>query len=437
MDSLAPTEPYTTEFEARIEERDGHEIVLDRTYFYPESGGQPADRGEIGGVAIVDVQKRDGQVIHTFADEDNLESGETVACSVDPAFRTYCMRTHTASHVLYGAGRRLLDDLGYGGFDIDERKARIDFETSTGIDDGVLVDLERLANRAVWASRPVSWETIPVDDARAREEVAFNTKTEEGVFGDGEGVRVVTIGDETAGSTTSSRDSAGQESAGPTAELWDSVDRRPTGPTTKSWDSAACGGTHVTNTREIGFISVLDRSNPGEGLTRVELAVGPTAIEQHAETRTAALSAARTLGVSPADLPEAVEHKQHEIAELRDERDDLLDRIADAQIAALREEIVECAGERWLVGVLSGVDGDTLANRARAMAGEECAVVALASDENPVTVAVASDGETDAGSVIEDLTAEFGGGGGGGPEFAQGGGIAADPKELVASLRSH
>lgn len=405
MNSLATARPYTTDFDAQITDKDGRELVLDRTYFYPESGGQPADRGVISENPVVDVQQRDGDVIHTLSEPIDTDLGETVSCAIDPAFRTHCMRTHTASHVLYGAGRRLLSDLGYGGFDIDERKARIDFETSTEIDDGVLVDLERLANRAVWEHRPVSWETIPADEARTREEVAFNTKTEEGIFNDGEdeGVRIVTV------ATGSANDS--------------------------DWDAAACGGTHVKNTGEIGFVSVLGRSNPGEGLTRVELAVGPEAIDGHAETRMAALTAARTLGVGVSDLPDAVERQRTEIAQLEAERDDLSNRIIDAQLAVLGEP-VEYNGERWLVGTFSGVDSDTLSKRARELVGERGDVIALVTESDPTTVIIASVGETDAGGVINDLTTEFGGGGGGGPDFAQGGGIAADPADVVSFLRS-
>ncbi|MFC6904126.1 alanyl-tRNA editing protein [Halalkalicoccus tibetensis] len=424
MHSLAAREPYTTEFEARVEQYDGQEAVLDDTYFYAEGGGQPADRGEIAGAEVVDVQSRDGRVVHTLAEDAELgaEVGATVDCSIDAAFRSYCMRTHTASHVLYGAGRRLLDDLGYGGFDIDERKARIDFETTTAIDDGVLIELERLANRAVWEGRSVEWGTVPAEEARAREGVAFNTRTEEGVFRNGEGVRVVTIGD------------TGDSPGG--FEDEDGANRNSTEPTAGEWDAAACGGTHVSNTREIGFVSVLGRSNPGEGLTRVELAVGPAAIEHRAETRRAALSAARGLGVGVPDLPEEIERQRGEIEQLEDERDALLDRLADAQLEALPDP-VEREGERWLVARLSGVDGDTLSERARGLAGEDCEVAALVSDERPATVVVASAGEADAGAVVDSLTDALGGGGGGGPEFAQGGGIDADPDEVVARLRGH
>lgn len=407
--TLAPADPYTTDFEATVERRDGRDLVLDRTYFYAESGGQPADRGIISDVPVVDVQHRNGEVVHTLAEERDI-SGETVPCVVDSAFRTYCMRAHTASHVLYGAGRRLLDDLGYGGFGIDEEKIRIDFETTTDIDDDTLAELERLANRAVWESRPVSWESVPVETAREREDVAFNTKTEEGVFEESEGVRIVTVG-----GTEGERSSAD--------------------PAGESWDMAACGGTHVSNTSEIGPITVLERSNPGEGLTRVELAVGPAAIDRRAETRRVADEAARALGVSVSDLPEEAQRQREEINRLESERDELLDQVATAQLDAIRDDAVERDGERWLVGTLVGVDADTLTDQARDLASEEADVVALVADETPATVTVAAAGETDAGALIGNVTEEFGGGGGGGSEFAQGGGIAEDPETVVRYLR--
>ena len=228
----APEEPYTLSFESSVEsaseplesETDGElgddrtEVVLDETYFYAESGGQPADRGTIGGVPVADVQHREDGVVHTLAGSLDASEGDSLTGEVDPEFRTYCMRAHTASHVLYGAGRRLLDDLGYGGFDIGTEKVRVDFETTTEIGDDLLVGLERLVNRAVWDSREVTWAQHSREEALAREDVAFNAKTEEGL-GD-EAVRIVEV---------------------------------------EGWDLAACGGTHVRNTREIGPVTVLER----------------------------------------------------------------------------------------------------------------------------------------------------------------------------------
>ena len=416
----APAEPYTLRFEAPLEsvteraDGEGVDVVLDETYFYAESGGQPADKGVIEGIDVLNVQEKDGEVRHTLAEPIEASPGETLTGAIDPDFRTYCMRAHTASHALYGAGRRLLDDLGYGGFDISEEKVRVDFETTTEIDADLLIDLEMLVNRAVWNSHHVTWGQHPSEEALAREAVAFNAKTEEGL-GEEE-VRLVEI---------------------------------------DGWDVAACGGTHVQNTREIGPVVVLDRSNPGEGRTRVEFAVGPAAIDRRAEERGAILAAAAAANTQVTDLPDAISRLRKERTEALAERDALCERLVESRVAELRESIVDRDGESWLVGTIEGLDANELADVAGDVVGSEAndedgeggesvdgddasdkepAVVALV-DSDGGYLAAASEGKTDAGSVIERVTAEFGGGGGGSPSVAQGGGLDADPKELVAFLR--
>ncbi|MDX1748445.1 MAG: alanine--tRNA ligase-related protein, partial [Halobacteriales archaeon] len=306
--SRASADPETTDFETTIVSVEGHEVTLQETYFYPEGGGQPADRGTIGGVLVSDVQTIDGDVVHTLEEAPAFEEGDTVVGAVDPAFRRYCMRSHTASHVLYGAGRRLLEDLGYGGFGITDEKVRVDFTTSTDVDDETLVELERLVNRTVWDSRAVSWETLPKEEALGKDEIAFNTKTEEGIAGDS--VRVVTVED---------------------------------------WDIAACGGTHVRNTREIGPVTVLSRSNPGEGLTRVEIAVGPPGIGRRSEEKRALLAASRAAGTGPTDLPAEITRLREETERLEAQVTDLEAAMASAKVEELRDDVVETDGAEWLV----------------------------------------------------------------------------------------
>ncbi|MFD1588862.1 DHHA1 domain-containing protein [Halorientalis brevis] len=393
MHSRGPDEPYIRQFSATVDRLDSTHVVLDTTYFYPEGGGQPADRGTLDGIDVVAVQSRDGEVLHELAREPDFSVGDAVDGVVDDEFRTYCMRAHTASHALYGAGRRLLDDLGYGGFGITEDRVRVDLTTTTDVDDATLVELERLVNRVVWDSRQVTWEERDRETALADDEIAFNTKTEEGLESDS--VRVVTIED---------------------------------------WDVAACGGTHVENTSEIGPVAVLDRSNPGEGLTRVEFAVGPAAIERRADDHEAALASARKLDTSVADLPDAVERLQADREETRAELDALRDELVETRLAALQEDAVEKAGRRWVVGAVPGLDANGLADRAQDAVGDGADVVALVSEDGQY-LAVATAGEVDAGDVVDDVTADFGGGGGGGPTVAQGGGLGAPADEIVTFLR--
>ncbi|GAA0514491.1 alanyl-tRNA synthetase [Halorubrum aquaticum] len=403
--SRAPAEPAVREFESTVERVDGREVVLEETYFYAESGGQPADRGTLAGVLVDDVTERDGEVVHVLGEDPtaggagDVEPGEVVTGVIDDDFRTYCARAHTASHVLYGAARRTCEDLGYAGFDISPEKVRVDLTTAEPLDDEDLVELERLSNRAVWESRSVSWEVLPEAAARDRDGIAFNTKTEEGAMSGGESVRVVTVED---------------------------------------WDVAACGGTHVENTAEIGTITALDRSNPGEGVTRVEFAVGPTAIDRVAARHAAALEAATAADTNVEDLPDEVRRLRGEVdrldSALRDAQSDLL----GARLAEFPTSEVD--GVVWAVGTVADADPNDLREPAKALLESEADVDALAAvgtGSAPFVVAAAvPDADADAGEVVGAVTDEFGGGGGGGPTFAQGGGLDADPESVVDWLRS-
>jgi alanyl-tRNA synthetase len=385
--ATAAADPETLAFETTVRDG-GSEVVLEETYFYPEGGGQPADRGTLGGLTVLDVQQRGDDVVHVV--DGTLETGEIVHGAIDPEFRRYCMRAHTASHVLYGAGRRLFDELGYGGFGITPEKVRVDFSTSTDIDDETLVELERLVNRCVWDSRDVTWSRQPQAEALDREDVAFNTKTEEGLTG--ETVRVVEI---------------------------------------DGWDAAACGGTHVSNTREIGPVTVLGRSNPGEGLTRVEFAVGPEGIDRRTAEKAAALDAAETLETAATDLPEAVDRLQDEREPVAAERDALRERLIDASVADIAAECFERDGRTWAAGVVDA-DANALAERVRDRPdGIEVLVLATPSGQ----LAVGAGEGCDAGDIVASLTDRFGGGGGGSSEVAQAGGLDADGSTVVDSLR--
>jgi alanyl-tRNA synthetase len=401
--SLAPDEPDTLAFEAAVEVG-GPEVALSETYFYPEGGGQPADRGSIGGQEVLDVQERDGDVVHVLDGE--LEAGQTVEAAVDPEFRRYCRRAHTASHALYGAGRRLLEDLGYGGFGISaapreqrangaaastDEKVRVDFATTTDVDDATLVELERLVNRCVWESREVTWERLPKEEALARDDVAFNTKTEEGIVGNT--VRIVEI---------------------------------------DGWDVAACGGTHVRNTHEIGPVTLRSRSNPGEGLTRIEFAVGPAGIQHRVGEKGAALEAAASLGTNVETLPAEVDRLRTELEDARADRDDLEARLVDAAVAEAAADTFQRAERAWAAGVVEA-DADALTEAVRERP-DRVDVLVLVSPSG--RLAVGTDGTPEAGDVVDEITGEFGGGGGGSPTVAQAGGLDVDGEAVVEYLRA-
>lgn len=386
-ENLAAAEPSVTTFDATIRSVEGREVTLDRTYFYAEGGGQPADRGTLAGVDVVDVQTRDGVTVHTLADPLDAAPGDRVEGRLDESFRTYCMRAHTASHIVYGAGRKVLDSHGYGGFDIDDDRIRIDFETE-GTESVNPLTIQRLANEAVWDGRQVDWYEMDVDEARRRADIVFNL----GTVDVSDTVRIVEIED---------------------------------------WDVSACGGTHVRNTAEVGPIRVEDVSNPGADLVRVEYAVGPTAIQAQIDERRNARRAAEALDTGVADLPRQAERLAEELETVRTEFDDLRDQLLDARLGSLASETVATEGEEWLVGTVDAADANTVADKVRDLADETADVVVLAGGDGSTFLVVGAGGDTDATDVVDDVTAEFGGGGGGQPVLAQGGGIDADPEAVV------
>ena len=390
--NAAPTDPAVRSFESTVRSVDGREVTLDRTYFYAEGGGQPPDRGSLAGVEVVDVQKRDGVTVHALAGPPDVAVGETVAGRIDDEFRTYAMRAHTASHVVYGAGRQLFDEHGYGGFDIGEDTVRIDLDVPSSADDVNALTIQRLANEAVWESRSVEWYEMDAEEARADDEIVFNV-------------------DETAVSDT--------------VRIVE-VD---------GWDIAACGGTHVSNTVEIGPIRVTEVSNPGAGLVRVEYAVGPAAIQRQVDERRSARRAAEILDSSVEALPQRARQVSEGADSLRAERDALRERLLDARLERLAVDTVTVDGVEWLVGTVDAADANAVAERVKALDDDAADVVALTGRDGSTFLVVGARGDIDAAAVVDDATDEFGGGGGGRPTIAQGGGIDADPATVAEYLR--
>jgi len=408
MQTRAPNDPTVREFTATVTGIDGQVVTLDHTYFYAESGGQPPDIGTLSDISVTDVQSADGVVKHTLASTPAFDIGDDITGIIDDEFRNYCMRAHTASHIIYGAGRQILDNLGYGGFGINSEKIRVDFTTTTPIDDETLIKLEQLTNRTVWESRDVTWETVPTAEAAAREDVAFNTKTEEGVMSDADSVRLVDI---------------------------------------DGWDVAACGGTHVGNTSAVGPVTVLERSNPGEGMTRIEFAVGPTGIDRRATQHRALRETAIALETNIINLSDRA-------TALRDERDELESRVNNLEAKILDSAIVDFESTQtdtavWRIGSITEIsvgvnDAGEAAKRALKSPSNidhegvpHGSVIAIVgTGERPFVVIAADDAsEVNAGTVIDELTDTYGGGGGGGPSFAQGGGLAASPSTVRSTLR--
>ena len=387
---MAASKPEQLSFSATITDVDDDTVALDETFFFAESGGQPADRGTLAGISVTDVQHNDDINYHRVEDVSEFAVGDTVDGEIDSAFRRYCTRAHTASHVVYGAANRELGDIGYGGFSIGESKVRIDLTSNETIDETTILRIERLANQAVWESRPVSWSEIPSNVAKRSDDVAFNVATEDG-FAESEQVRIVEI---------------------------------------EGWDRAACGGTHVENTAEIGPIHLFDRSNPGQGLTRVEFAVGTEAVDQIINMHQNVTRAANLLQTTPQSLPAAIQALKGEV----DSKDN---RIAALEGTILEQHIadfetVTTASTRWKVGIVPSMATDQHGTILRnAIGTQQADVIVSLSGQDRTTIAVYSNGQVSAKSVVDVVTRKMGGGGGGNETAAQGGGIPTDPDSVL------
>ncbi|QFU81249.1 alanyl-tRNA editing protein [Natronorubrum aibiense] len=279
----AAREPYATRFEAEVTAVDGNRVWLETSYFYGASGGQPADRGTIGGLEVVDIQYVDGDPVHVVAEEPSFRRGHRVLCSVEWAFRMYCMRAHTAGHILAGAVKRTLGKGAVGNLELDEETVSLALEAES-VDEETLLELDELVNRIVWESRPVSWEDVPLATARDRGRIRFNEDDASAVDVETDRVRVVTIDTNDSNGTGAVRSSARGQ-----------------------WDIAACGGTHVRNTREVGPVTVCGQSTGDDGLPTIELAVGPNAIERRAAEKRAAFATRRALAVDLEAVPDELD----------------------------------------------------------------------------------------------------------------------------------
>ncbi len=251
-------DPYLSRFSARVlaaRELDGKPaVVLDRSAFYPEGGGQPADRGHLGGVAVLDVQERGGEVLHAL--ERPLLEGAEVEGSVDWARRLDHMQQHHGQHLLSAAFEKV-HAAPTVSFHLGERSCTIDLDCSVSKLDGpALRAAEAAANESVWRDHPVVARDFTGDERAAL------PLRKEAVKGD----RVVLV---------------------------------------EGVDASPCGGTHPRRTGEVGAIAVLRAQKWGAGKARVEFVCGGRVVRLLGELHGQVSAAAEAFKSAPAELADA------------------------------------------------------------------------------------------------------------------------------------
>jgi alanyl-tRNA synthetase len=423
-DRLYYTEPYLQAFDAvvsRAERRlDRLVVTLDRTAFYPTSGGQPFDTGTLGGLPVVDVvDADDGSIEHVVTVEPGTGAGDgrgsdlhlvprptltgaewtpgtPVHGVINWPRRFDHMQQHTGQHVLSAASERLFG-VRTVGFHLGAAVSTVDLARE--LTPAEMACVEDEANRVVWEDRPVG-----IRFASAEEAARLPLRKESAREGT---LRLVDV---------------------------------------DGFDLSACGGTHVARTGGIGVIAVAswERFKGGQ---RVEFLCGGRALGRFRALRDTVGAAVRRLSVLAEALPESIERLLAEVKEQKRSLADLQEELARFRARDLAESADPVrltpdatSGTRPCRLVLRAIDAD--ANGLKALASAIITapgyLVVLASTSRPALVVVArsSDVSASAQKLVASLTAAFGGRGGGKPELAQCGGLDASTETILAAART-
>ena len=382
------TDAEGLEFDARVTESGSTagrpSVVLDRTAFYPTSGGQPFDQGTLGGVQVLDVVDEGERIVHVLSAP--LQNGLEVHGVIDGARRRDHMQQHTGQHILSAAFDRLFASstvsfhLGAEACTIDLARAVSSAEIERAVDE---------ANRIVWEDRPVLVRFVSAGDAR----VAGLRKESQR---EGE-LRVIEI---------------------------------------EGFDLSACGGTHVARTGAIGIIAATGAEKVKSGL-RVSFVCGRRALDQLRLLRDAVSSSLRALSVLPAELPDAIRRLQADSKALRKRAGELQIALAGQEAERLLALATTPESGGIVAAVIDGWEVTGLRAIASSLIARGPVRVALATAGEPVSLVVAQSmpGSNSAADVVARLTARFGGRGGGNAELAQAGGLTGPARAILELAR--
>ena len=374
-------------------------IVLDKTPFYAEMGGQVADHGSIaldgGHVFLVhDVQKnKGGKYMHYGTmTEGPLKLGDTVTASIDDSRRQAIMRAHSATHLLDAALRMVLGDhVHQAGSLVEPDRLRFDFTHFSAMTPEELADVVTVVNGAILAGYPVETEVLPIEKAKEKGAIAL--------FGEkyGDTVRVVSMGQ-----------AAGDKAA---------------------FSVEFCGGTHLDNTAKVGLFRIESEFSVASGVRRIEATTGLVSLEVMNQNQQLIFEAAATLKAKPAELREKALQVTEELKELRHTIDKYKSQAAAGEAERILFSAHEVKGLKVLTATVPDADGAKLRQMGDMLRDKDpklCAVLACVNDGKITFLAVCGDEAVKlgvkAGDVVKQVSAIAGGSGGGKPQSAMGGG---------------
>ena len=377
------------------------EVVLDRTPFYAEMGGQVGDTGKLTApglyVHVTDTKHRDGGLeSHVgVVEEGTISVGDSVSAAIDAGRRELIRRNHTATHLLDAALKKVLGDhVNQAGSLVAPDRMRFDFTHFEALTKDELDRIEGMVNAEIFAAKPVVTQIMSIEDAKAAGAVAL--------FGEkyGDVVRVV---------------SAGAEDAPFSREL--------------------CGGTHARNTADLGLFKIISESSVGSNSRRIEAVTSMGAIE-YVDERLAQLDeVAAALKVRPSAVADRVEQLQQDLRTANHKLEAALTGAGSNQVAEALKSAVQLNGYSCVIAKLEGLSGKELRSAwdgiRDASDGQPvaCVIASATADGKVSLLAGATDSAVaagfSAGDIVKEIAELVGGRGGGKPAMAQAGGSNA------------
>ena len=378
-------------------------VILDRTPFYGESGGQVGDCGRLtaadGAADVSDTTKAQGHHLHhVTVTAGSIKVGDTVNAQIDATLRNKTRLNHSATHLLHEALRRELGDhILQKGSLVDSQRLRFDFSHGEPVSAETLARITSMVNDQVRANAEVSTELMSMDDAIAAGAMAL--------FGEkyGDEVRVLTMG----------------------------ADR---------FSVELCGGTHVSRTGDIGLFWITGEAGVASGVRRIEAVTGEAALAHVATMSQTMQSVCGALKATPETASGKVEALRAEVRDLERESARLRQKLATSTGGDLTQDAVEVEGIKVLAAQIDGATASTLRDtldQCKNKLGTGVILLAAVEEGKIALVAGVTSDTTDrikAGDVIKHFAGELGGKGGGRPDMAQGGGsdVAALPTVLAS-----
>ncbi len=397
---------YLREFEARVlRVFDKKYVVLERTAFYPEGGGQPADIGYLKfdktQLEVVDAQKIGNVIVHVIKGSAPKEE-KKVTGFIDWERRNSLMKHHTGTHVLMGAARRVLGEhVWQAGAQKEVERTRLDISHFRRLTLEDIHDIERLANQAIAQNIPVETAWMP----REKAEKLYGFRLYQGGVVPGREIRVVKSGD---------------------------------------WEVEACGGTHLKNTGEIGFIKVVHTERIQDGVERIIFSAGLPALEAAQENDRLLWGLSEVLNAPQEKLVKTAKRLVREWKETRREKKRLLKEIAKREAAkpearAELRETISINGVNYILQKFEQVDVDRMIKTASEVVkmNPKLVVVFYGVDRKTARIVVMAGKEAvnsgiNSTEIARETALVLGGGGSGRPDFAQGGGTLV--KEISNAL---